>query len=32
MIKKMEQHFIMCCKLEHMFWDQAEALMKWPHL
>jgi len=32
MIKKMEEHFIMCCKLEHMFWDQAEILMKWPHL
>lgn len=29
-IEKMQTHFITCCKLEHMFWDQAEALMQWP--
>ena len=29
-LKKMEEHFIMSCKLEHMFWDQAEELMQWP--
>ena len=29
-ITQMEKHFIMCCKLEHMFWDQANALMEWP--
>jgi len=29
-LKKMEEHFIMSCKLEHMFWDQAENLMQWP--
>ena len=26
----MKEHFIMCCKLEYMFWDQAQHLMKWP--
>jgi thiaminase/transcriptional activator TenA len=29
-ISRMEEHFVMCCKLEHMFWDQAEELTKWP--
>ena len=29
-ISKMEEHFIMSCKLEHMFWDQAQELTKWP--
>ena len=29
-LKKMEEHFIMSCKLEHMFWDQAHELMQWP--
>lgn len=29
-IKEMEKHFIMCCKLEHMFWDQAQHQMGWP--
>lgn len=29
-IAKMEEHFIMSCKLEHMFWDQAEDLIQWP--
>ena len=32
MVNRMEEHFIMCCKLEHMFWDQACSLMKWPDL
>jgi len=27
---EMQKHFTMCCKLEHMFWDQAEQLMEWP--
>uniref|UniRef100_A0A7S4I7B7 Thiaminase-2/PQQC domain-containing protein n=1 Tax=Odontella aurita TaxID=265563 RepID=A0A7S4I7B7_9STRA len=31
-IKKMEEHFIMSCKLEHMFWDQAQELMGWPEI
>ena len=26
----MEQHYVMCCKLEHMFWDQATVQMEWP--
>jgi thiaminase/transcriptional activator TenA len=29
-VKKMEKHFMMSCKLEHMFWDQAQELMRWP--
>jgi len=29
-MKKMQQHFVMGCKLEHMFWDQASTMMKWP--
>jgi len=29
-ITNMKGHFIMCCKLEYMFWDQAQDLMKWP--
>lgn len=29
-IEKMKHHFIMSCKLEHMFWDQAATLMRWP--
>jgi thiaminase len=29
-LKKMKEHFIMCCKQEHMFWDQAHTLMEWP--
>lgn len=29
-LKAMERHFLMCCKLEHMFWDQAAELMQWP--
>jgi thiaminase len=31
-LQEMEKHFIMSCKLEHMFWDQAEALMDWPKI
>ena len=31
-VKKMEEHFIMSCKLEHMFWDQAQELMQWPKI
>jgi thiaminase/transcriptional activator TenA len=31
-IDNMQKHFVMCCKLEHMFWDQAEGLMDWPAL
>ena len=31
-LKEMDKHFLMCCKLEHMFWDQADALMVWPTL
>ena len=30
--KEMQKHFNMCCKLEHMFWDQATNMMKWPEL
>ena len=26
----MKDHFLMSVKLEHMFWDQAVDLMKWP--
>ena len=29
---RMQQHFIMGCKLEHMFWDQASTCMKWPEI
>ena len=29
-IQKMEDHFLMNCKLEHMFWDQAVDLLEWP--
>ncbi|CAJ1949115.1 unnamed protein product [Cylindrotheca closterium] len=31
-LKEMEEHFNMCCKLEHMFWDQASNQMEWPNL
>lgn len=31
-VKRMEEHFIMSCKLEHMFWDQANELMGWPEI
>ena len=29
-LKRMEEHFIMSCKLEHLFWDQANDLARWP--
>merc|ERR1712151_828133 len=29
-ILKMEEHFIMSCQLEYMFWDQGLQLMEWP--
>jgi thiaminase/transcriptional activator TenA len=28
----MKEHFVLCCKLEHMFWDQAMSLMEWPSI
>jgi len=31
-LKEMEKHFIMSCKLEHMFWDQAQQRMQWPDI
>lgn len=31
-LERMEEAFIMCCKLEHMFWDQAEYLIEWPEI
>jgi thiaminase/transcriptional activator TenA len=31
-MKEMEKHFMMCCKLEHMFWDQAQLKMEWPDI
>jgi thiaminase/transcriptional activator TenA len=31
-LKEMEKHFIMSCKLEHMFWDQAQNRMEWPDI
>lgn len=27
---RMREHFLMCCQLEHMFWDQAMECMTWP--
>lgn len=30
--KEMQKHFNVCCKLEHMFWDQANNQMEWPKL
>jgi thiaminase len=27
---RMQEHFLTCCRLEHMFWDQAMECMKWP--
>ena len=29
-VELMKEHFLMCCKLEHMFWDQAMDQMDWP--
>ena len=32
-LEQMEKHFIIwCCKLEHMFWDQASTRMEWPKI
>eukprot|EP00548_Thalassiothrix_antarctica_P013044 CAMPEP_0194176898 /NCGR_PEP_ID=MMETSP0154-20130528/10771_1 /TAXON_ID=1049557 /ORGANISM="Thalassiothrix antarctica, Strain L6-D1" /LENGTH=249 /DNA_ID=CAMNT_0038891283 /DNA_START=40 /DNA_END=785 /DNA_ORIENTATION=- len=31
-LERMQQHFIMGCKLEHMFWDQASTKLQWPEL
>lgn len=31
-LARMQQHFIMACKLEHMFWDQASTKMQWPDI
>lgn len=31
-LKEMGTHFVMCCKLEHMFWDQANDLLDWPEI
>lgn len=31
-LQAMEKHFIMSCKLEHMFWDQAQDRMEWPDI
>ena len=28
----MQQHFLMCCQLEYMFWDQALTCMTWPSI
>lgn len=30
--REMQGHFNVCCKLEHMFWDQANNQMEWPNL
>jgi len=29
---RMQHHFIIGCKLEHMFWNQASTMMKWPEI
>ena len=31
-LDEMKQHFLMSCKLEHMFWDQAQTMMQWPNI
>jgi thiaminase/transcriptional activator TenA len=31
-LKEMQEYFLMSCKLEHMFWDQASTMMKWPEI
>ena len=28
-LRRMEAHFTMSCKLEYLFWDQAQNLMQW---
>jgi thiaminase/transcriptional activator TenA len=31
-LEEMERHFLMSCRLEHMFWDQASTCMKWQEI
>jgi thiaminase (transcriptional activator TenA) len=31
-LNAMQKHFNMACKLEHMFWDQANDMMAWPEV
>jgi thiaminase (transcriptional activator TenA) len=31
-VRRMQEHFLMSCKLEHMFWDQAQSLTRWPDI
>jgi thiaminase (transcriptional activator TenA) len=31
-LQAMKKHFLMGCKLEYLFWDQATNLMKWPEI
>ena len=31
-LDRMQKHFVMGCKLEHMFWDQASTCLEWPNL
>ena len=31
-LQEMEKHFVMSCKLEHLFWDQAQQMLEWPDI
>lgn len=31
-LEEMKRHFLMSCRLEHMFWDQASSCMKWQEI
>ena len=31
-VQRLQEHFNMSCRLEHMFWDQAQSLTDWPEL
>lgn len=31
-LHRMEEHFVMCVKMEHYFWDQAHQKMQWPSI
>lgn len=31
-VDRMQEHFVMCCRLEHMFWDQASVCLQWPEI
>jgi thiaminase (transcriptional activator TenA) len=31
-LRQMQEHFLTSCKLEHMFWDQAQELLRWPDI